>query len=82
MERGGQIPWPEKVISWLDIAKGMGQLVFHTLTDQFRHEGVSEHFVHDPLLSPLTPEARQGWVEQQRAAETALRASQEALNGE
>lgn len=84
-----QIPFPERLVTAWDIVKGMGQVVLHALTDQFRHEGVSEHFVHDPLVSPLehssaslTPEARQGWVEQQRAAETALRASQEALNGE
>ena len=38
-----RIPFPDKLVGWLYIAKGVGEVVLHTLTDQLRHETPSEH---------------------------------------
>lgn len=37
------IPFPGKLITYLDLAKGLGHATFHMVTDQLRHQGISEH---------------------------------------
>jgi hypothetical protein len=38
------IPFPDKIIGWFDIARGVGEVILHAATDQFRHLTPSEHF--------------------------------------
>lgn len=71
-ENYDRIPFPDKLVNWFDIAKGLGHAAFHLVADQLRHETPSDHFTQ-PLerydtwdleagLSPVQKEANE-WVE-------------------
>lgn len=47
MERP-QIEFPEKIVNFYDIAKGLGEIVLHKVFDQFQHEGISDHNLNYP----------------------------------
>lgn len=47
METPDRIPFPERIITLWDIAKGVGQVVLHTLFDQIHHDpspAMSDHW--------------------------------------
>lgn len=47
-----QIPIPEKLVNWYDIAKGVGEVILHAAFDVIHHEAHasdSEHFVTDTV---------------------------------
>lgn len=39
-----QIPFPDRLVGWYDIAKGVGEVILHAVTDQLLHEVPSDHF--------------------------------------
>lgn len=42
-----QIPFPERVIGWFDIARGIGEVILHAAFDFIHHEAKpteSDHF--------------------------------------
>lgn len=43
-EAYGRVPFPDRLVTYWDIAKGVGEVVLHTVTDQFLHETPSDHF--------------------------------------
>lgn len=43
-----QIPIPEKLVSWFDIAKGVGEVVFHEIFDRHHHESIADHNLNYP----------------------------------
>lgn len=45
METPDRIPFPEKVVGWFDIAKGLGELALEFVTKQFLYETPSDHFI-------------------------------------
>jgi hypothetical protein len=38
-----QIPFPEKLVGWFDIAKGVGEIALEFVTKRHLHEGISDH---------------------------------------
>ena len=55
MERPGQISFPNRVIGYADIAKGVAEIVVHEakmllhfVGDSVRHEGISDHHFEKP----------------------------------
>ncbi len=51
-------PQKWKIVRIIDIAKGVGEVVFHSLFDQLRDEGISEHPKYKPApeQDPHPPE--------------------------
>ena len=47
MGNSEQIPFPDRLINWYDLAKSVGEIVFHSITDQLRHSTPSEHFIFE-----------------------------------
>lgn len=58
-----QIPFPDKLITWYDLAKGVGEVVLHAAFDLIHHEAKpteSEHY--QPELTQVQKDANK-WVD-------------------
>lgn len=42
------IPFPDRLVNYYDIAKGIGEIVFHKVFDHLQHPGISDHNLNFP----------------------------------
>lgn len=54
----------DRIVGWADIARELGDVVLHAITDRHHHQGLSERFITDAVAPEVTAVQRDAdqWV--------------------